>query len=87
MSTLATLPRVCHARIALLDGQLFVAVPWEAAEHLQDYLHARGVGSTLHLDPVTHTSCLQPWANHSADRVQFLVAQWQDKEEATVLGG
>jgi hypothetical protein len=68
-----------HLRIEDLrltqDGtKVRMAVPWRQAGYWQEYLRARGVSSTLFLDPVNRDAHLEPWTYLSTDRIRKLLA-------------
>jgi hypothetical protein len=68
-------PQVLPAGADQVGGCLFVRVPWARADRFQSLFKARGIGSTLHLDPRAGEARLELWTNLSADRVRDLLEQ------------
>jgi hypothetical protein len=59
--------------VSQVEGRIFVGVPWDRADQIQDRLRGQGIGSTLHLDPRGREARLELWTNLRLERVRELL--------------
>lgn len=61
-------------RVMSERGRLYVPVPWELADNLQDHLNRQGLRSTVCLDPEARRAHLELWPGVSPDAVLTALA-------------
>ncbi len=63
-------------RLRAEAGRFLVDVAWDDVDELRDLLRSRDIGSTAHLDPLTHAAHLELWDAADSDRVREVLAGW-----------
>jgi hypothetical protein len=63
-------------QVTAVGKRLVVPAEWRTVEGLQTHLQRHGIGSTIHLDPLSHEACLEIWPEVDPARAQAALNDW-----------